>query len=267
MRILVALLALMVALSPAPGRAQDVAPPTWLGITFEAPAAQLRATLGDPVRLTVLPQAMGASAPAGGIPERKARYVLSLTGLLFLIVSERQGAVVGLEVFSAQPLTSEVASVAPDPSGVSLGATEAAVLKAHPDARRTQTADGMTLVAPWSRRYLAAYSFEGGRVTAIDWFARASTDSSRDGPALSEPAGDSPETAILDVQKTEGEGVDWERLWQRFHPCDGTTQWLKSSVATSLQNGRRYDAVTLKCPTTGATRIVYFDITAFFGKL
>jgi hypothetical protein len=199
-------------------------------------------------------------------PERKARYVLALDDPLFLIVSERHGIVVGIEAFSSQPLTGEQSAVAPDPSGVRLGATEAALRAAHSDVVRMDALGTTSLFRNVTSRYVARYRLESGRVTAISWYARSESDPSTDGPALTEPTGDMPETAILDVQKTETDGIRWERIWQLFHPCDGTTQWTKSSVATSQKGGRRYDAVALNCPTTGATRIVYFDITAFFGK-
>jgi hypothetical protein len=260
-------LALGVTLAAVPGGGQTVvAPPSWLGLTLETPAAGLRAVLGDPVRVTKLPDELPAGqTTTSGVPERKARYVISVQPLLFAVVTERHGAVVGIEGFSPVPVTAEVPAMT-DPSGVALGATEDAVLKAHPDARRMSSTLGPVLVATISERYLASYAFEGGRLNAIDWFARASTDPPRDGPPLTERTCDSPETAILDLQKTETDGIRWELLWQRFHPCDGTTKWLKSVVATSQQNERRYDAVTLTCPTSGAKRVVYFDITPFFGK-
>jgi hypothetical protein len=260
-------LVLAVTASPAPASGQEFAAPTWLGITFETPAARLRDTLGDPVRLTRLPNESTPADVANGPPERKARYVLSFTSPVYLIVSERHGAVVGIEIFSGQPLAGEVTGIVADPSGIALGATEAAVLKAHPDVRRTQGGDGPTLVASLSRRYVAAYSFAGGRVSTIDWFARASTDPPGDGSPLSEPAGDSAATAILVVAKTETEGVRWQQIWAAFHPCSGATRWLKDQVATSRTNGRMYDAVRYSCPATGATRTVYFDITSFYGKL
>src|ERR1700694_2535454 len=120
------------ALLPVPAVAEE-APPSWLGVTFEQPAAELRATLGDPVLLTRFPEALAQAAvavPAGVTPQRKARYPLSLEDPLFLIVSERRGIVVGIEAFSDRPLTAESMSVPPDPSGVRLGATEARRLPA-----------------------------------------------------------------------------------------------------------------------------------------
>jgi hypothetical protein len=257
------------AILPGPAPAQEVAPPTWLGVTFETPAARLRDSLGDPLRLTRLPDeytGAEATAAAGAPPQRKARYLLSAPNrMLYLIVSERHGAVVGIEGFSPQPLSEEVAEIAPDPSGVRLGATEATVLRVHPDARRIPGESD--LVVSVSRRYVAAYTLAGGRATAILWFARPDTDPPGDGPPLTEPAGDSPATAILVNAKNENEGIRWETIWALFHPCAASTRWSKTQVATSHADGRAYDAVSYSCPATGTTRKVFFDITSFFGKL
>ena len=265
MRRLSAILAVGILLAArSPARAQAVVPPpSWLGVTLEMPAAALRGILGDPMRVTALDD---GQATTSGKPERKARYAISVRPLLFAIVTERHGAVVGIEGFSPAALTAEVPAVT-DPRGVALGATESAVLKAHPDAQRMSSTLGPVLVATISARYLASYAFEGGRVNAIDWFARGNTDPSGDGPPLAEPAGDSAATAVLIVAKNEDDGIDRETMWMRFHPCDGNTAWLKKKVQTTNAAGRVYDEIGYSCPSNGATRTVFFDITAFFGKM
>jgi hypothetical protein len=269
MRRFSAMLAVVLVLA-APGTARGqtvVPPPSWLGVTLEMRAAGLRDILGDPVRVTKLPDELPAGqTPTGGAPERKARYIISVRPLLFAIVTERHGAVVGIEGYSPVALAAEV-PVVTDPSGVALGATEEAVLKAHPDAQRMSSTLGPVLVATISARYLASYAFEGKRLNAIDWFARASTDPPGDGPPLVAPAGDSTATAVLILAKNENDGIDRETVWMRFHPCDGTTAWLKRQVATSNAAGRVYDQITYLCPSNNATRTVFFDITSFFGKM
>ncbi|HWT05493.1 MAG TPA: hypothetical protein VN224_07030 [Xanthomonadales bacterium] len=269
MRRLSAILAFGLVLAAAgPARAQAVVPPpSWLGLTLEMPAAGVRDVFGDPMRVTKLPDALPAGqTPTGGVPERKARYVISVQPLLFAIVTERHGAVVGIEGYSPVALAAEVPAVT-DPSGVALGATEAAVLKAHPDARRMSSTLGPVLVATISARYVVSYAFEGGRLNAIDWFARASTDPAGDGPPLAEPAGDSTATAVLIVAKSEDDGIRRQTMWMRFHPCDGATAWTKRQVATTNTAGRVYDEIRYLCPSNGATRTVFFDITSFFGKM
>jgi hypothetical protein len=224
-------LALGLALAAERAAAQTIVPvPAWLGLTFETPAAGLRAVLGDPVRVTRLPDELPAGqSTASGKPERKARYVISLQPLLFAIVTERYGAVVGIEGYSPVALTAEVPAIT-DPSGVALGATEEAVLRAHPDAKHMSSTLGPVIVAH------------------------------------AEPAGDSTATAVLVVAKNEDEGIRRETIWTRFHPCDAKTAWVKGSVATLHERGRTYDAIRYTCPPTGAVRTVYFDITPFFGK-
>ncbi|HEY6236527.1 MAG TPA: hypothetical protein VIW69_15620 [Candidatus Elarobacter sp.] len=257
----------LLVVAATPVRGQTVPPPSWLGLSLEMPAAGVRDILGDPMRVTKLPDALPAGQMAtGGVPERKARYVISVRPLVFAIVTERHGAVVGIEGFSPVALSAEMPAVS-DPSGVALGATEEAVLKTHPDARRLSSTLGPVLVATISARYLASYAFEGGRVNAIDWFASASTDPAGDGPPFAEPAGDSIATAVLIVAKNEGDGIDRETMWMRFHPCDGTTAWSKRQVSTQNAAGRVYDEIHYLCPSNGAMRTVFFDITSFFGKM
>jgi hypothetical protein len=263
-----ALLTLGFALMAAPAASQTTVPiPAWLGLTFETPAAGLREILGDPVRVTLLADDPAAGQMTNsGASERKARYVASVQPRLYAIVTERNGYVVGIEGYSPAALTAEVPAMT-DPSGVAIGATEEAVLKAHPDARRMSSTLGPVLVAQISSRYVVSYALDGGRINAIDWFTRASTDPPRTGPPLAEPAGDSAATAVLVVAKNETEGIDRETIWMRFHPCDGTNAWSKRLVATSHSGGRTYDAISYVCPTNRATRTVFFDITPFFGKL
>jgi len=257
----------LVLAAVGPARAQPVVPPpSWLGVTLEMPAAGLREIFGDPVRVTKLPDELPPGQATGGVPERKARYIISVQPPVFAIISERRGAVVGIEAYSPGALAAELPAIT-DPSGVPLGATEEAVLKAHPDARRMTSSLGPILVATISERYLASYAFEGERLNAITWFARASTDPPGEGPPLADRSGDSTATAVLIVAKNELDGIGRETMWMRFHPCSGTTPWSKRQVTTLHDDGRRvYDKISYLCPPTGATRDVFFDITSFFGK-
>ena len=253
----VAALVLALAAAPEPVAGQATVPPTWLGITFETPAAKLRETLGDPVRLTRLPNERTAPELASAPPERKARYVLSFKTPLFLIVSERHGAVVGIEVFSNQPLAGEVTEVAPDPSGIVLGATEAAVLKAHPDAQREATPEGARLFAQAGPRYLIAYEVKGGRVSTIDWFARASTDAAKDGPPLTEPTGDDPANAILVLAVLFGAADGF------FQPAFGGIPHVRA-IKRRVPGARRA-VVDEDRPASGITAIFHRQHPAVWG--
>jgi len=270
MRLAPFMAALAFALAPAGPIAAADAPPAWLGVTFDTPAAGLRASLGDPLLVTRLPEALAAAGlPVAPdmVPERKARYVLGLRPPIFLIVSERHGNVVGIEAESERALTAPVADVAADPNGVQLGITEDELVRLRPNAKKNASAAyGAGYYEAMGPRYVASYTLAQGRVRAIMWFAQPKTDPPGDGPALTEPTGDDAAGAILDVRPNETDGILWERIWTYYHPCAKNTQWVKGRVATSHANGRTYDAVTSSCPATGASRTVWFDITAFYGK-
>jgi hypothetical protein len=260
--------AMSAAPAQTPAAAQGV--PSWLGLTFDTPAAALRGTLGDPLRVLRLPDALaatGRSVPAAMTVERRARYPLSLYNPVFLIVTERHGLVVGIEAEAEAALTALVAGVDPDPSGIALGAPEDDVVRAHPKAQRVSADAGTQYFDPVGRRYVASYTVVGGRVRAISWFTVPSTDPPVDGPPLAEASGDSIATAILDGARTELDGVRWQRLYFDFHPCAGTTPWTRTSVALQHAGTKAYDVVHAGCSATGKQRDFYFDITPFFGKL
>jgi hypothetical protein len=268
MRLASFMAALAFALAPAGRVAAADAPPAWLGVTFDTPAAALRPVLGDPLLVTRLPEALAAAGlPVAPdmVPERKARYVLGLRPPVFLIVSERHGNVVGIEAESERALSGPVADVPADPNGVQLGITEDELVRLRPGVKKSSSTAGYYEAT--GPRYVASYALAQGRVRAIMWFALPKTDPPGDGPALAEPTGDDAAGAILDVRPNETDGILWERLWAYYHPCAKNTQWVKGRVATSHINGRTYDAVTSTCPATGASRTVWFDITAFYGKL
>jgi hypothetical protein len=237
------------------------APPRWFGIAFGTAAVTYRPLLGDPLQIT-------AYSDAATAVERKARFALAAAPRGFLIVTERRGAVVGIEAsVDAQP-GGPLSAIEADPRGVRLGVTYPEVAAALPAARRSVDATGSVhLQTPAGPRGITAdYRFAAGRLVADAWVAAPESD----GPQLpgaipySEPAADAPTTAILDVQANELSGVAWEYLYLRYHPCDGAIPWRKVLQATSKANGRVYDLLAMRCPTTGTTRSFYFDITSFY---
>jgi hypothetical protein len=255
--------------APAPSPAPAQGAPAWLGLTFDTPATALRKTLGDPLRVLRFPDVLAATGrpvPATSTVERRARYPLSLYSPVFLIVTERHGLVVGIEAEGEGTLDGVFPGVDPDPSGVALGAPEDDVVRAHPKAQKVTGDAGTQYFDPAGRRYVASYTIVAGRVRAIAWFTVPSTDPAVDGPPLAEPAGDSLATAILDGQRTEMNGVRWQRLYFQFHPCAGTTPWTRTSVALRREGASSYDVVHAGCAATGKQRDFYFDITPFFGK-
>lgn len=82
-------------------------------------------------------------------------------------------------------------------------------------------------------------------------------------PALAlEPDGLSFERAVPIVAENSVEGVPKEYDWLRRH----YPGWRRLRQELLRQEGRTYDRLTIVSPT-GETRQVYFDITAFFGRM
>ena len=117
------------------------------------------------------------------------------------------------------------------------------------------------------RSIVADYRFGGGRLVADAWFTPASTD----GPQLpgatpfAEPAGESERTAILDVQTNDHDGVAWEYLYLRYHPCDAQTAWRIGTQSVRKSDAHTYDVLEATCPSDGSKRAFFFDITSFAG--
>lgn len=258
-----ALNALLFSLVPAHGEEQV----TWLGVTLGAPAAMLRQTLGDPILVTRYPNESDPGIP----PQRIARYWVGGTPM-FLLVGERYGRVTAIQVYTDATPIRDLPSVAlvkipPDPSGVVLGQTLAEVSALRPNAQRQGPEGEGTLV---ERRpdVVVNYDFSGGRLYHISWrvASPAATPPSDVLPELAEPAGDSFSTAILDSQTAELTGVRWEYVFLTYHRCAADQSWKKQKQTLARRGAQIYDLLHVTCPTTGAERDFYFDITPYFGK-
>jgi hypothetical protein len=86
------------------------------------------------------------------------------------------------------------------------------------------------------------------------------------GAAAVDHDGTSQDRAIVDRQPSEKTGVDWEYVYVAYHPCDGSTRW-KVNGQSLIRGPIVYDQLDVACPTTGAKRSFFFDITAYFGKM
>jgi hypothetical protein len=257
---LAAVLSTVLAVTSDPPLGGGEAGPRWFGLAFGTPVVSYRQRLGDPLQVDATPS------------ERKARFWVASGPPVFLIVSERRGAVTGLEAVTEAPLTGPVVSVEADPSGVVLGSTIEEVAQRHRAAQRSTDRDGaVRLIDRMDSAHgiVADYRFGNGRLVAAAWFTPASTD----GPQLpgaipfAEPAGESEGTAILDVQTNDRDGVAWEYLYLRYHPCDAKTAWRISTQSVRQSNARAYGVLEATCPSNGSKRTFFFDVTAFFGKL
>jgi hypothetical protein len=254
-----AVLSTVLAVTGDPPLGGAGAGPRWFGMAFGTPVVTSRQRLGDPLQVD-------ASTPA----ERRARFWVASGPPVFLIVSERRGAVTGIEAVTEAPLTGPVVSVEADPSGVVLGSTLEEVAQKHRAAQRSTDRDGaihlIDRVDP--RGIVADYRFGNGRLVADAW----SIPASMDGPQLpgaipfAEPAGEGERTAILDVQTNDRDGVAWEYLYLRYHPCDAKTVWRIGTQSVRQSDARTYDVLEATCPSNGSKRAFVFDVTAFFGK-
>ncbi|MDB5093054.1 MAG: hypothetical protein JWO85_1155 [Candidatus Eremiobacteraeota bacterium] len=257
----VAVLSTVLAVAGDPPLAGGEAGPRWFGLAFGTPVVTYRQRLGDPLQVE-------PSSPS----EHRARFWVASGPPVFLIVSERRGAVTRLEAVTEAPLGGPVVSVEADPSGVVLGSTIEEVAQRHRAAQRSTDRDGAIHLidrVDSTRGIVADYRFGNGRLVADAWFTPASMDAPQLPGAIpfAEPAGESEVTAILDVQTNDRDGVAWEYLYLRYHPCDAKTAWRVGTQSVRQSNARTYDVLEATCPSNGGKRAFFFDVTAFFGKL
>ncbi len=230
---------------------------SWNGVTLGAPAAALRSSFGDPVRLVVLDN---GSTPV-------ARYWPPGNDATYFLVVEKSGYIDRFEIFSHTPPAAILANVPPDPFGVRLGDSMENVQREHSNLRSGTSPQGMpVLLGNSGNAANVIYSFENDRLESILWVNQA-TDNRRAVTGLTLPAGDSFKTAIADVAKNESDGVAWEYRFLSFNPCAENSAWKLQSQALASQGGRAYDVLHVVCPATNQKRDFYFDITSYFGKL
>jgi hypothetical protein len=255
----VAIFWIVLAVAGEPPLGGGEAGPRWFGMSFGTPVVTYRQRLGDPLRVD-----------ASTSSERKARFWIASGPPVFLIVSERRGAVTGIEATTEAPLAGPIFSVEADPSGVVLGSTLEEVAQKHRTAQRSTDPDGAIHLidrVDVSRGLIADYRFGNGRLVADAWFTPASTD----GPQLpgatpfAEAPGESERTAILDAQTNDHDGVAWEYLYVRYHPCDANTSWRIAAQSVRRSNARTYEVLEAICPSNGTKRAFFFDVTSFSG--
>ena len=80
-------------------------------------------------------------------------------------------------------------------------------------------------------------------------------------PAPAVEEGSNAEAAVLVEAATERAGIAWENDWIYRH----YGRFRKKSVALAGQGGRRLDVITVEL-ADHTEKILYFDITNFFGK-
>jgi hypothetical protein len=241
--------ACMAAVSPGPAI-------SWNNVTLGAPISSLRPLAGDPLRVVVSPD--GAT--------RIGRYWLpGLSSTVFLVL-EKRGYIQGFSGTTKDVSAGGFESVPPDPSGVRLGDSLDSVKNLHPEFHTEAADDGSPQLVGEVANPTAGvvYEFQDGRVRSFQWGIL--DPGLPELPALADPAGDSVATAVLDLQKTESQGGNWQTLYLGYHRCDGQTPWKVVLQSTERENGHAYDRLHVMCPSTKSERDFYFDITSYYGK-
>jgi len=80
-------------------------------------------------------------------------------------------------------------------------------------------------------------------------------------PATQVEEGSSSQAAVLVEATTERAGIAWENDWIYRH----YGRFRKKNVALANQDGRKLDVITVEL-ADHSEKVVYFDITNFFGK-
>jgi hypothetical protein len=230
---------------------------SWNNVTLAAPVSSLRPLVGDPLRVVTAPD--GAT--------RIGRYWLpGLSSTAFLVV-ERRGYIQAFSASTKDVSAGGFESVPPDPTGVRLGDSLESVKKLHPEFHAEAADDGSPQLVGEVTNPTAGvvYEFQSGRVRSFQW---GMLDAGLpELPGLADPAGDSTATSVLDLQKTESQGTNWEALYLGYHRCDERSTWEVKQQSVERENGHVYDRLHVICPTTKSERDFYFNIDAYFGKL
>jgi hypothetical protein len=239
----------------------------WLGVTMGEPVSSLRQRLGDPLHVRRYPDLLIAAGlkPAADAPQRKMDFWIG--GTFALIVSERHGYVVGIELYAAETPTEPVTSLPADPRGALLGQSIAELTQHLNDKPATLNGVSSLDATDASTGLHVRYAFDKGYLNSIRWFRTPAQDmATTDLPELTEPRADGFASAVLDGQTNEASGVRFEYMFVNAHPCDGRTRWKVAQQALVSHDQRKYDVLHVVCPTTQAERNFYFDITRYFGK-
>jgi hypothetical protein len=230
---------------------------SWHGITLGEPAGNLRASLGDPVRVLAFDNGN----------RRVARYWLAGSNTTYVIVVEERGYVVSFDAFTGSAPSGVIQSVPADPFGVRLGETLQQVRTEHPKFRGdTDEGGNPFLVASASSTVGVEYSFEDKRVRRFQWAAQVPKDKPVLAP-LTSPSGEAVGSAILDLQQNETDGVAWEYRYLAFHPCAESANWQVVRQSLLHDAGKAYDDLHVICSPTKNERDFFFDVTSYYGKL
>ncbi|MBV9737401.1 MAG: hypothetical protein JO177_04450 [Candidatus Eremiobacteraeota bacterium] len=72
--------------------------------------------------------------------------------------------------------------------------------------------------------------------------------------------------AVVVKAPDESTGVASEYAWLASHPCTGGT-WRVATQSLVFHDKKPYDVLSVICSSGAQKRDVYFDISAYFGKM
>jgi hypothetical protein len=241
--------------SAPPSRAAAEPAHSWVDVRLGDPIRAVQDRLGDPLRETQMRDG-----------EIALRYLVHDMNALALVY-ERANRVIAIRLRSND--AAKPASAVTDPAGVSLADSLGTLEQKRGTRSRTITAEGADIAVYYSADGIESdYELHDGAISAITVSASAG-DVRRfvkePGAALVDHDGNSQDRAIVVRQPSEMTGIHWEYVYIAYHPCDGSTRW-KVNGQSLIQGATVYDRIDVTCPSTGAKRSFFFDITAYFGK-
>jgi hypothetical protein len=236
-----------------------------LGIAPGDSVSDVRHKLGDPLLVRVSPD--GSQVSWNRSPAQDA----------YLVLGERAGVVTSVRVVSA---TVGIVNGVTDPFGVPLGGDQLGLrtLRGKP---QTVTSVGGDQVRgyPGTGALQWRYAIRGDEVHAITLTTASDLAAANPMPKTVGSAPTLPPSKLTDWRdgsalgkalvlgaNDEDEGTRFEQFFIKTLPGCGQS-WSIDQRARVSDHRHHYDKMELACGDTGNTRLVYFDITAFFGKV
>jgi|GEM_PF-3198189 len=240
-------------------------PDNLLGISPGSPISEVRTRIGDPLMVRLMPD--GSQVTWNRSPSDDA----------YIMLGQRNGYVTYVRVVNAR--VGPVSGVT-DPFDVILGGNQLGLRTLRGKPQSTVNAGGdQVRQYPGPNQLSWQYTIRDGEVHSI-----MLTTASESSPAQAMPKtpggaptlptvrttdprdGSSMAAAFLVNARDEDEGARFEQFFVKTLPGCGQT-WSIDQHARATDHKRHYDRMELACGESGNTRLVFFDITGFFGKV
>ena len=266
-----ALLALVAALasaspvspSPLPSPTPQI---TWQSVTLGEPVAAVVERMGEP--LSRRRAVMGT-------------YVLeykALGGAATLSLTDRAGRIMGIRLVAAD--TADLRAPVVDPFGVALGdaGDRLTGLRGLPQRYDDEGGGDFTSYYGKPSDVRWAYGLRDNRIVSIGVIAPYSvvratgavvsvpTPRPPDAPTPPPPDARTMETAVKVTPQGLAADPQFEYTYVGAVACGAGDRWSPVTETVFNAQRRNFSRVDAVCPSTGAKRSFYFDITAVFGR-